>query len=674
MLTRISATLALAICALTLRAQVRLEYSESGETLFREALARYDAGAYREAAVGFDRCIQEAPTGQRITAAYVMKGKALFHVNENLEAAKTLKAFLAKFPMSAYAPDAELTLGLVYARIERYDESMELLFSAFRGLGPSSPPRLTAAIVAALDTIVDGHLGETTLNRYLSRAATTPERAYLLLKLAQKNVASENTVGASIILDSLSRYPLAPLFSRRADDLRARISTASKVKLGALVPLMRSAEPSAAKDVGNEVYEGILFAAEKYSHDVHARVSVTLETRDTERETQLAITGARELADDKDVVGIVGPVFSPSVMAAATVANARGIPLITPTANANGIAATGKFVFQANPDYDARGRAMALYAVRRRNFHTLAVLAPTDTYAKYLAEGFVREAVRLGARVLATEWYSKGTSDLKPQLEKIRRAGILEVADAKISFSGRLRPATLMKLADLGVPLKRLDSLMSKGGQISAHQLLGARARPILDSLMIPLVYDESHVDSLEYPVEAIDALYAPISGAEEIGIVSSQVVYFNFKSQLLGSGEWNSFAELNANRRYTDGVIFESDTFIDTSSGPYPAFAAGFAERFKKAPTKNTLFGYDTADLLLSLISAGATTRDALERALSGVRDFRGVHSQITLGADRVNSWLTILKYDQDEIQTVEQINAEREPEGGVGEGTQKK
>ncbi|HXX62161.1 MAG TPA: hypothetical protein VEO56_00065, partial [Bacteroidota bacterium] len=193
-------------------------------------------------------------------------------------------------------------------------------------------------------------------------------------------------------------------------------------------------------------------------------------------------------------------------------------------------------------------------------------------------------------------------------------------------------------------------------------------------SLMIPLVYDESHVDSLEYPVEAIDALYAPISGAEEIGIISSQVVYFNFKTQLLGSGEWNSFAELNANRRYTDGVIFESDTFIDTSSGPYPTFAAGFAERFKKAPTKNTLFGYDTADLVLSLIVGGATTRDALDRALAAVRDFHGVHSLITLGADRVNSWLTILKYDQDEIQMIERVNAESESDGGGGEETQKK
>ncbi|HXX63447.1 MAG TPA: ABC transporter substrate-binding protein, partial [Bacteroidota bacterium] len=382
LLTRSSATLALALCALTLRAQVRLEYSQASETLFREALARYDAGAYREAAIGFDRCIQEAPAGQRITAAYVMKGKSLFHVNENLDAAKTLKAFLAKFPTSVYTPDAELTLGLVYARIERYDESMDLLFSAFRRLGPSSPARLSGAIVTALDSIVDAHLGETTLNRYLSRAATSPERTYLLLKIAQKSVASENTVGASILLDSLSRYPLLPLFARRADDLRARISTASKVKIGALVPLMHSEEPSAAKDVGNEVYEGIQFAVEKYSRDVHARVSVALETRDTGREIPLATTGARDFADDKDLVAIIGPVFSPSVMAAATIANARGIPLITPTANANGIAATGKYVFQANPDYDARGRAMARYAVRRRNFRTLAVLAPTDTYAK----------------------------------------------------------------------------------------------------------------------------------------------------------------------------------------------------------------------------------------------------------------------------------------------------
>jgi ABC-type branched-subunit amino acid transport system substrate-binding protein len=661
----IAGLLLLLVCA-TAAAQVRLEYSENNEAIFREAVARFDSGHMRESVVGFDRCISEFPAGHRITAAYVMKGKALYRLGENLEAAKTLKAFLSRFPSSSYVPDAGLTLGLIYAKIERPEEAMDMYLGAMRALGASSPPKLARAIETAMDTTVETRIGAAPLRRFLAKSGTAAERSYLWLKIAEREAAGGNPVASAIALDSLTlRYPGNP-FADQAALLRTRITAKSSVKLGVLLPLLKKGEPSSARDAGTEVFEGVQFALERYDREAGRRITVTLETRDTQRDPAQATAGARELADDRDVAGIVGPVFSPEVTSAAALANARGVPLVTPTANANGIAATGKYVFQANPDYDARGRAMARYAIQQRGFRTLAVLAPSDTYAKFLADAFVREATRLGARFLGVQWYQRGTSDMKPQLAAIRRAGMLEGADAKLSFGGRIKPSTLMKFADLGVPLKRIDSLMNKAAVISARSLLGPRARALLDSMEIPVVYDESRVDSLEYPVESIDAIYAPISGADEIGIVSSQIVYFHFQTQVLGSGEWDSFAELNANRRYAEGVVFETDTHIDTAG--YAAFADGFAARFRRKPTKNTLFGYDTADMMLRLIGDGASTRDALQRALAGARDYRGIHSRIAFGADRVNGALTLLRYEQDEIREVGAVDGGTGEEGGPG------
>jgi len=658
------------LLVLPLAAQVRLEYSANNELVFREALARFDSGLVREAAVGFDRCITEFPSGHRITAAYVMKGKSLYRLGENLEAAKTLKTFLARFPASTYVPDAELTLGLIYVKIERPEEGMEMFLAALRTLTPSAPPRLVAGIGAAMDSTVDTRLGAAPLRRFLAKAGIAAERSYLWLKIAQREASAGDPVAASVALDSLAgRYPGNP-FGAESAALRERLTARSSVKLGVLLPLMKKAEPSAAKEVGSEVFEGVQFALERYGRDPGRRITVTSETRDTERDPSLATAAARELADIPEVVGVVGPVFSPEVTSAAAVTNARGLPLVTPTANANGIAAIGKYVFQANPDYDARGRAMARYAVQQRGFRTLAVLAPSDTYARFLAEAFMKEATRLGARLVSVQWYQRGTSDMKPQLAAIRRAGMLEGADAKLSFGGKVKPSTLMKFSDLGVPLKRIDSLMNRSSVISARQLLGPRARALLDSMEIPVVYDESQVDSLEYPVETIDALYAPISGADEIGIVSSQIVYFHFQTQVLGSGEWDSFAELNANRRYADGIVFESDTSIDTTRGAYAAFADSFAVRFGKKPSKNALFGFDTADMMLRLIGGGAATRDALQRALAGVRDFRGVHSRIVLGPERVNDALTVLRYEQDEIREVGSVDAGAGEEGAGSGG----
>jgi ABC-type branched-subunit amino acid transport system substrate-binding protein len=665
-LTRLMMIALIVAAAHTASAQLHLEYSGEAEQLFRAAIAMYDSGSFRNAAAAFDLLAREFPASHRITAAEIMRGKALCEAGENLEAAKALRAFIARFPASTYVPDAEETLGRIYGRIDRWEEAMEMFLSAFRRLGPSTPPRLAANVVALMDSALDHHLPPSALQGILARSTNRQERAWCWLKSAEREAAGENSLAAGKALDSLeSRYPGHP-FAAHVAELRSRLEVHNNIVLGVVLPLLRNADPSAVKEIGNEVYDGIVYAVEEFGRQQASHVTVALEARDSERDPQKSAQAAQELAENKQLIGIIGPVFSASVMPAAAVANIRGVPLITPTANANGIAATGKYIFQANPDYDTRGRAMARYAIQKRHFHTFGVIAPVDAYGKFLAEGFVREAQRLGGRVLATEWYQRGTSDLKLPLSRIRRAGMLDGDDVRISFSGRMTPASLMKLMDLGVPLKRLDSLMKEGTIISVRELLGSGARARMDSLDLRLAFDESRIDSIEYPVESIDAIYAPISMPEEIGVVSSQVVYFNFQTQLLGGGEWYNFAELNANKRYCDGVEFDSDTYVDTAGGEFNTFMDDFQARFKKRPTKNTLFGYDAAALVLSAVAQGATTRDALQRALATTDNFQGFHARISLTGERVNAWLSILRYAKDEIRKIDDVRAESPPEGG--------
>ena len=477
-------------------------------------------------------------------------------------------------------------------------------------------------------------------------------------------------MASAVALDSLTgRYPGNP-FSADAAALRDRLTARSSVKLGVLLPSMRKAEPSAAKDVGGEVSRECSLRLERYGARPRAPDHGTGETRDTERDPlRLRRPRRASLRTSPRWWGSWAGIFPGSNVRRRGDERPRA-PLVTPTANANGIAAIGE-ISSSRPTRitTPAGAPWPLRRDEQRGFRTLAVLAPSDTYARFLAEAFIREAARLGARLISVQWYQRGTSDMKPQLAAIRRAGMLEGADAKLSFGGKVKPSTLMKFADLGVPLKRIDSLMNRSSVISARQLLGSRARALLDSMEIPVVYDESRVDSLEYPVETIDGLYAPISGADEIGIVSSQIVYFHFQTQVLGSGEWDSFAELNANRRYADGIVFESDTCIDTTGGAYGEFADSFAVRFGKKPFEKRSLRYDTADMMLRLIGNGAATREALQKALAGLRDFRGVHS------DRPRSRagqraLTVLRYEQDEIRQVGSVDAGAGEEGAGSGG----
>jgi tetratricopeptide (TPR) repeat protein len=641
-------------------AQVSRQVDEEAGELFARGVAEYQSGEFGKAAETFGAIATSYPGSQRITAALIMRGKALYWAGENLASARAARSVLTDYPRSQYAADAHLLLGNIYRRIERHDEAMGEIVHAWESMGSPEPPRLAQEIVTAMDTLASASLTTTQLRRFIAISTNRECQAFLWLKIAEKEAATENTLRLKLALDTLLQLHPSERSHPRVAALLNRLSRQSDVKLAALLPLMQKGEPTAAREIAHDVYDGIRHAVQQFMADPDRNISVSLLARDTERDPVTAAGAVRELAADENVLAIIGPVFSSSAVAAARAAEESGVPLITPTANANGIAGTGGYVFQANPDYQMRGRAMAQYAVVRRKFMRVAILAPSDSYGKFLAEAFGEEARRLGAHVLATEWYERGVSDLKQQLGAIRRAGLRAGADPLISFGGKKKLGELMKLAGLGVPVRKLDSLMHRGATVSAIALVGPDAVKKLDSLGIAVVYNDVKADSLDTPVTTIDALYMPISAPSEIGVVSSQVVYFNLQTQMLGSGEWDNLAELDANRRYCSGVLFETDSYPDTSVVSYRQWLAGFQTKFRKLPSRHTLYGYDTAELLLQTIRGGATTRQAFIRALAEVRNYQSLHAKVGFSPGRVNTWLGILQFDGRNVLRVDEIQAE--------------
>lgn len=628
--------------------------------LFATGVVQYQSGQYREAAETFGAFMNSYPGNQRITAAIIMRGKALFQLGENLESARAVRLILSDYPRSWYTADARFILGSIYRRIGRQDEAMAEMLHAWETMVRPEPSRLATEIVAAVDTLATTAFTPERLRALLTTTADRDCQAFLWLKIAENQAAAENTLRARLAVDTLlEKYP-SEQTNPRVMALLNKLTRQSDIRVGVVLPLMQKGDPTAAKEIAQEVLDGVSFAVERFMADPYRHISIAQVTRDTERDPLAADRMVRELATDERVIAIIGPIFSSSAVAAARAAGEMNIPLVTPTANANGIAAAGSTVFQANPDYEMRGRAMAQFAVKRRNCSRLAILAPSDSYGKFLAEAFGEEVQRLGARVVATEWYERGSADLKKQLGNIRRLGMHVGADPLISFGGKKQLGELMKLVALGVPVRRLDSLMHKGATVSASSLIGPDAPARLDSLGIAVVYNEVMVDSLDYPVTSIDGLYMPISAPGEIGIISSQVTYFNLHTQLFGSGEWNNLPELDANRRYCNGVYFETDTYVDTASATYKSWLAAFRARVKKHPSKHTLYGYDTAELVLRTLGSGATTRPGFSRALAGVRDFQGLHSKIGFSPRRVNVWLPIMQFDGRNVLRVDEIQTE--------------
>lgn len=635
-------------------------YSEEAEQTFTTALGAFERGDYRGAETGFDAVVRQFPESQRTTAAMIMRAKALLNLSESYEASKVIRAFLGKYPSSRYVADATYLQAKIYFLIERFDEARTAVFRAWRSLPPTPPASLRNEILVLVDSILANHTPLPALYTQLQAENVPDERGRIWLHIAAREIARGEVHAAALALDSISSSYTLAVPQDVIVGLRMKMSNASSVKIGLLLPLMHDSPPSGMKEVGNDVYNGIL-AAFDYMTTHPGLVRIAIETRDTKRDVQTATEQARLFAADPSIIGIVGPVFSTTTNAAALIAGAHRVPLITPTANQNGIAAVGPTVFQANPDYEQRGRAMARYAVGTLGARILGVLAPSDTYAKALADAFIKEADALGAPVIAAEWYQKGASDLRSQLTNIRRAGGRVNTEPRLSFAGKLSRDDVMKLVRLGVSPQRIDSLLAKGAIVPARSLLGPRSKVLLDSIGVSPYYDDSPSDSLQSEISSIQALYCPISSPDEIGMVASQIVYHNVRTQVLGSGEWNSLPDLEANRRYCTGVQFESDSYIDTASATYRDFVTAYQARFRKMPEKNALYGYDAARMVFDLVENGATSREALVHALENTRDYTGVKGRIEFSGRRVDCWMHVLEYTPEGIRHVKEIDGAR-------------
>ncbi|HAP36593.1 MAG TPA: hypothetical protein DCQ28_11880, partial [Bacteroidetes bacterium] len=224
-----------------------------------------------------------------------------------------------------------------------------------------------------------------------------------------------------------------------------------------------------------------------------------------------------------------------------------------------------------------------------------------------------------------------------------------------VSLRGKLDAAEITRrLVSLGVRFSLIDSVIAKGSTLNLTPLFGDSARMIADQLKLPVKRVIPYLDSLQYPVSSIDVIFCPISNSHEIGVLSSQLTYYNINATVLGSGEWNDANELDINKRYTNGVIFGSDRWIERNEQTNRIFSK-YAQRYSKTISDNVMFGYDVMSLIIHQFRDGVLTREQLAEALKTVTEFTGIRNTISLTKDRANSSLHILEYKNGAISKLQ-------------------
>ena len=232
-------------------------------------------------------------------------------------------------------------------------------------------------------------------------AKNVPEAQKLLLDLAKKYPASGEAGTANLLLTQLTEnngmIPSVPV----------------EKKIGLLAPLSGK-----YLEFGQAVQNGVELAFEEYNQKAGEKFKLV--AADSRGDPIDAVKQTRHLADSSKVMGLIGEILSNATIAAAGVADALEVPLLSPTATDDRISTIGPNIFQLNPSLSWQGPAVAQYAVKARGFKTLAMIYPDEGLWESVAQAFAKEAGKLGAKLVYSQSYVPGTTDFKEQIDKLR--------------------------------------------------------------------------------------------------------------------------------------------------------------------------------------------------------------------------------------------------------------
>jgi branched-chain amino acid transport system substrate-binding protein len=135
-------------------------------------------------------------------------------------------------------------------------------------------------------------------------------------------------------------------------------------------------------------------------------------------QAQTAIT---KLITSDRVVAVLGEVASSRSLAAAPVAQANGIPMITPSSTNPAVTQVGDYIFRVCFIDPFQGLVMAKFATNTLKLTQVAILRDIkNDYSVGLADVFIQNFTSMGGTIVADESYSEGDTDFNAQLTAIK--------------------------------------------------------------------------------------------------------------------------------------------------------------------------------------------------------------------------------------------------------------
>lgn len=148
---------------------------------------------------------------------------------------------------------------------------------------------------------------------------------------------------------------------------------------------------------------------------------IKLITMDDQGKAEEAAAVVTRLIEQDKVVALLGEVASTRSLAAAPIAQAKKIPMLTPSSTNPNVTEVGNYIFRACFIDPFQGTVMAKFAIETLKIKKVAVLRDVKSdYSVGLANFFIAKFKELGGEIVDDSSYQSSDVDFKAQLTSMR--------------------------------------------------------------------------------------------------------------------------------------------------------------------------------------------------------------------------------------------------------------
>lgn len=417
---------------------------EDGAQVFRKAVKLQAAGEFDQALRLYGQVIQQYPNSTYVDDSIYRSGLVYREWNDYEQAEKSLLKLIQSYPDSPLIKDGWYNLSLLRFDNQRFESSIQAM-KAYLDVdqGASMVSNAQIHIGKCYRTMLDypqalvwyqkgyrssssnagRHSALNDVNQILTEMHKVTDlesareelepgevRNLVWSRLAELYAQQGRDKEARAILQGMGKEPRIEKPGGQAPIERTKIIGVGHQAVGVLLPLS-----GRYKVFGEQALKGILLGLGFFKKDDLEFQGLRLIIEDTMADPMTTTAAVNRLADNPEVVGIIGPLLSTTAQAAAEAAEERRIPILLMTRKEN-ITDQRYYVFRNFLTHSQQVRRLVDFANKAYAVTHFGVMYPTSQRGKELMDLFVREVNRRELEVTAIVGYDPKATDFKDSI------------------------------------------------------------------------------------------------------------------------------------------------------------------------------------------------------------------------------------------------------------------